>query len=90
MKGAAPIKRPRHSKIMPFNGDTHRIDVAIKRSPAVFHLAPGVPFGRALRTHRAKLRMLPRGMQGRFLLLEGRAVPVTQLRSCVIGALSEL
>ena len=75
MKGAAPIEIARYPKIVPFNGHAHRIDVTVKWSPAVFHFAPGVLFGSALRTHPAKLRMLRSRMQGRFLFLHGSAVP---------------
>src|SRR5260370_7036639 len=55
MKGAAPVEIARHPKIVPFDGHAHRIDIAVKRTPTVFHFAPGVLFGSALRTHRVQI-----------------------------------
>ena len=55
MKGAAPVEIARRPKIVPFDGHAHRIDIAVKRTPTVFHFAPGVLFGSALRTHRVQI-----------------------------------
>src|SRR5437016_13251785 len=55
MKGAAPVEIARRPKIVPFDGHAHRIDIAVKRTPTVFHFAPGVLLGSALRTHRVQI-----------------------------------
>src|SRR5437763_17030213 len=45
----------RRPKIVPFDGHADRIDIAVKRTPTVFHFAPGVLFSSALRTHRVQI-----------------------------------
>src|SRR6266576_361062 len=55
MKGAAPVEIARRPKIVPLDGHAHRIDIAVKRTPTVFHFAPGVLFGSALRAHRVQI-----------------------------------
>src|SRR6266567_4193136 len=53
MKTFSPIERTRRTKVMPLHGHAELIDIAVKRSPAIFHFAPGVPLSRALRNHYA-------------------------------------
>src|SRR5260370_5078808 len=55
MKGAAPVEVARRAKIVAFDGHAHRVDITVKRTPTVFHFAPGVLFGSALRTHRVQI-----------------------------------
>src|SRR5439155_23381585 len=49
METFSPIERTRRPKVMPLHGHAELIDIAVKRPPAIFHFAPGVLLGRALR-----------------------------------------
>src|ERR1044071_5926247 len=55
MKSTTPVERASEAEIMPFNGDAHSLDIAVKRAPAVFDFAPRILFGCALTIHSVKI-----------------------------------
>src|SRR2546423_15462048 len=59
VKGASPVERMRGAKVVPLDGDTDLINIAIERPPTTFDFAPGVLLGRATGIHRANYDCCP-------------------------------
>jgi len=51
MESASPVKGLVGAKVVPLDRDSDFVDVAIERTPSVFHLTPGMLLGCATGVH---------------------------------------